>query len=45
MTNVWAEMSDIGYLLSLIAVAPFILGMGFLMLKAGLFGSDPAMLQ
>jgi len=45
MSNIWAEISDIGDLLTLIAVSPFMLGMGVLVLKAGLFGSDPAMLK
>jgi len=45
MSNIWAGVSDIGDLLTLISVAPILLGMGFLVLKAGLFGANPTMLE
>lgn len=45
MASIWAEISEVGEFLTLVAVAPFMLGMGILALKAGLFGSDSAMLK
>ena len=45
MSNIWTGVSDIGDLLTLISVAPILLGMGFLVLKAGLFGANSTMLE
>ena len=44
MTNIWAEISELGDLLTILAVAPFMIAMGFIALSAGIFGAEPEMI-